>query len=130
MTKSTIRIALVIVIAAAMMMAWGLSHAAPTLSADPVAATGPQPTGAEWQVQGAATWQPCTLTGSPKVMACDLVSLTATVGPATLLARYTYAAGCDASGACWAAGAAVSAPFAFRWLGVGASAPAALKVAP
>ena len=106
------------------------AQAAPTLSADPVAATGPQPTGAEWQVQGATTWTPCALAGTPKVMTCDLVSLTSTVGPATLLARYTYTAGCDATGACWAAGAAVSAPFAFRWLGVGASAPAALKVAP
>jgi hypothetical protein len=130
MNKNTTRIALMLVIAACLMLAWGLSHAAPTLSADPVAATGPQPTGAEWQVQGAATWTPCALTGTPKIMACDLVSLTATVGPATLLARYTYAAGCDATGSCWGAGAAVSAPFSFKWLGVGASAPAALKVAP
>jgi hypothetical protein len=112
------------------LLMYGTVKAAPTLTADPVPATGAQPTGAEWQVQGAATWLPCTLAGSPKVMACDLVSLTATVGPATLLARYTYAAGCDATGACWGAGAAVSTPFAFRWLGVGASAPAVLRVAP
>jgi hypothetical protein len=130
MTKSTIRISFLIVIAVFVMMAYGMAKAAPTLSADPVPATGPQPTGAEWQVQGASTWTPCTLTGTPKVMACDLVSLTSTVGPSTILARYTYTAGCDATGACWGAGAAVSTPFAFRWLGVGASAPAALKVAP
>jgi hypothetical protein len=104
--------------------------AAPTLSADPVPATGPQPTGAEWQVVGASSWLPCTLTGTPKVMACDLVSLTSTVGARSLQARYTYAAGCDATGACWGAGAAVSDPFVFQWLGVGASKPTVLKVAP
>jgi hypothetical protein len=130
MLTRTLQTIVVLACVALALIICGLARAAPTLSADPVPATGAQPTGAEWQVQGAATWQPCALTGTPKVMACDLVSLTATVGPSTLLARYTYAAGCDATGACWAAGAAVSGPFAFRWLGVGASVPTVLRVAP
>jgi hypothetical protein len=104
------------------------AFAGPTLGADPVSPAGPQPATAEWQVQGATTWQPCNLTGDPKIMTCDLVSLTSSIGPRTILARFNYLAGCNASGVCWAAGSAVSLPFSFAWTGVPAQNPTGVKV--
>jgi hypothetical protein len=103
------------------------AFAAPTMSADPVPVTGVQPASAEWQIQGAAAWLPCSLTGSPKEMACDLASIV-TPGTYQLVARFNYVAGCNATGTCWAAGAAVSAPFAYSWIGVPVLKPTVLRI--
>lgn len=101
------------------------AFAAPTLLADAHPATGPQPAAAEWS-QDSTTWAPCVITA--RVPSCDLASIT-TPGSYTLRMRYTYTAACN-GGDCWAAGAAVSAPFAFRWLGVPATSPSAVQVTP
>ena len=106
-----------------------LVFASPTLSADPVVATAVQPATAELNVNGGASWQTCTFVpaGGDKVMNCDLVGITVP-GAYTLLARYTYVAGCNATGTCWAAGSAVSTPFTYNWTGVPALKPTAIKI--
>ena len=92
-----------------------LASAAPTLSAAPMPASGPQPASMSVTVNGAAG-PACTL---PKAAdgsvqgSCDLASL-AVPGVYTLVATYTYVAGCvnTANAAtCQAGGVASSTPF-------------------
>lgn len=112
------------------MAACSAAMAAPTLTADPYPTTVTQPDTASFTVNGGAPIA-CTLpvSAAGKTPTCDLASITVP-GTYTLVMTVTKAAGCNAAGECWPEGSASSAPFSYKWLASGASAPAALRVAP
>lgn len=134
MTKNTIRISLILVIAAVMMLAYGLSHAAPFLRADVYTFPAPIP-------QSAYTFKatanpgpfslPCTVNADRSIQ-CDAAPALAVAVPlVTFVMTVTRDSGCDATGAnCWTAGAASSIPFERRLLDLTVGAPIGLRLAP
>jgi hypothetical protein len=109
------------------------AYAAPTLNAQPVPNTAPQPSTAAITVNGAAG-PTCTLpvaTDGSMTLTCDLASLTVP-GTYTIVATYTYVAGCvNAANAatCSTGGVASSAPFVLTRAAFPATGPA-LHVSP
>jgi hypothetical protein len=119
-----------ILLTLALILASFCAWAAPTLTAQSMPATGPQPASMAITINGAAG-PACTLPkaadGSVQAT-CDLASL-AVPGTYTIVATYTYVAGCvnTANAAtCQTGGVASSTPFAFTRLASPATGPALL----
>lgn len=116
-----------------LLLASCFAYAAPTLNAQPVPNTAPQPSTAAITVNGAAG-PACTLpvaADGSMTLTCDLVSL-AVPGTYTIVATYTYVAGCvNAANAatCSTGGVASSAPFVLTRAAFPATGPA-LRVSP
>jgi hypothetical protein len=104
-----------ILLALALGLASFYASAGPNLVAQPLPASGPQPTSASITVNGApgpACTLPKAADGSVQ-LTCDLASLPAS-GAFTIVATYTYTSGCvnTANAAtCTTGGVASSAPF-------------------
>ena len=134
MTKSTIRLSLLIFVAAFVMLAYGLASAAPFLRADAYTFPAPIPQSAYTFTATAVPGPfslPCTV-NADRTIQCDAAPALAVQVPlVTFVMTVKRAAGSDATGAnVWTAGEASSLPFERRLLDLNVVQPGGLRLAP